>query len=200
LLFSLSTNTASAALSPGLPSGSDHSVAHVPAHPSESSRSERLYNSGAEAHQAGDIHAAIQWWRLAAAEGHLLSQYNLGSAYASGVGVPVDILEATHWWRMAALQGSVDAQYNLGVIYFEGKGVTRNISEASMWWYMAAMGGDPAAQFRLGYLAATGTGGDRNLRDAQLWWQRAAEQGFELAIKALELLNRSESMLKADNK
>jgi hypothetical protein len=184
---SLASSGAQAAIAPQSPGPFQATL-----HDAENTRTERFYASGVQAYHDGDMKTAIYWWRQAASEGHLMSQYNLGSAYASGVGVPVDMAEAVHWWRLAALQGSTDAQYNLGVIYYEGRGTRRNVSEASMWWYMAAVGGDPAAQYRLGYLAAIGEDGAVNLDDARTWWKRAADQGFELATKALELLERRE--------
>jgi hypothetical protein len=151
-----------------------------------------LYATGVQAYQDGDMKNAIHWWRQAALEGHLMSQYNLGSAYASGAGVPLDMAEAAHWWRLAAQQGSTDAQYNLGVIYYEGKGVARNVADASMWWYLAAMGGDAAAQFRLGHLAASGENGEISIIDAEWWWQRSAAQGFDAAAQALKRLRAGE--------
>lgn len=197
---SLTSIGVQAAIAPRSPGNASPSASHASMYPSENTRTERLYASGVQAYQEGDMKNAIHWWRQAAVEGHQLSQYNLGSAYASGAGVTVDIMEAAHWWRLAALQGNTDAQYNLGVIYYEGKGAERNVSEASMWWYMAAMGGDAAAQYRLGYLAVSGDNGEINIADAVWWWQRSAAQGFDPAAQALKLLRSGETQPVSQNK
>lgn len=191
----LASSGAQAAITPRSLDNSSPSASPAPVQPAE-----RLYTAGVQAYQAGDMKNAIRWWQQAGIEGHLLSQYNLGSAYASGTGVPVDMTEAAHWWRLAALQGSTDAQYNLGMIYYEGKGIARNIAEASMWWYMAASGGDAAAQFRLGYMAVNGDNGEVSVADAEWWWQRAADQGYKPAGQALNLLRAGKLVPHARNR
>lgn len=190
---SLDSAGVQAAIAPRSPVNASHAANHASMYPAEDTRTERLYASGVQAYQDGDMTNAIYWWRQAGAEGHLLSQYNLGSAYASGAGVPVDMAEAAYWWRLAALQDNTDAQYNLGVLYYEGKGAERNVSVASMWWYMAAMSGDAAAQYRLGYLAISGDNGEINFADAAWWWQRSAAQGYEPAAQALKRLRAGET-------
>ena len=45
----------------------------------------------------------------AAEQGHMYAQFNLGSSYANGDGVPQDMVEAEKWYRKAAEQGYEDA-------------------------------------------------------------------------------------------
>lgn len=54
--------------------------------------------------------------RLAAGQGDVHAQYNLGLMYANGTGVPQDYNEAAKWFRLAAEQGHASAQYNLHAI------------------------------------------------------------------------------------
>ena len=59
----------------------------------------------------------MKWYRLAADQGDVGAQYNLGVMYDEGRGVPEDVKEALKWYRLAADQGVADVQYNLGRMY-----------------------------------------------------------------------------------
>ena len=76
--------------------------------------------------------------RLAADQGDAAAQYNLGIAYAEGLGVPRDETEAARWFRLAADQGLADAQASLGVMYWIGHGVPQERVAAHMWLSLAA--------------------------------------------------------------
>ncbi|MBV5327014.1 MAG: SEL1-like repeat protein [Chlorobium sp.] len=93
-----------------------------------------------------DDKEAVKWFRLAAEQGDVNSQYNLGCMYKDGKGVPRDNKEAAKWFRLAAEQGQVSAQFNLGCIYEDGKGVTQDKKEAAKWFRLAAEQGDGSAQ------------------------------------------------------
>ena len=58
--------------------------------------------------------------RAAAGQGFAAAQYNLGTLYENGDGVPQDKSEAAKWYRAAAEQGDEDAQFNL---LWKGSGV-----------------------------------------------------------------------------
>ena len=139
----------------------------------------------------GDYDSAFELWHEAAEQGHVHAQYNLGIAYAHGIGVAVDIRQAVYWWHQAAEQGNTDAQYNLGALYAEGRGVDKDLDAASLWWYRAAIGGDAAAQYNLGLLSALGDGVPQDVPRAVWWWRKSANQGFEHAIRALNILKES---------
>jgi hypothetical protein len=76
---------------------------------------------------------AAKWYRLAADQGHVRAEFNLGVMYAEGQGVPQDYAEAVRWYRLAADQGLASAQANLGLMYAKGQGVPRNYVFAHMW-------------------------------------------------------------------
>ena len=71
--------------------------------------------------------------RLAAEQGEASAQFNLGSRYNNGEGVPQDYQEAMKWFRLAAEQGDADAQFNLGFRYGNGEGVLQDDQEAVKW-------------------------------------------------------------------
>ena len=85
---------------------------------------------------------AAEWWLKAAELGHVSAQFNMGSMYAQGRGVPQDELLAAKFYELAAKQGDTEAQVNLGVLYDK----RREDGRAFDWWLKAAERGDPEAQ------------------------------------------------------
>jgi hypothetical protein len=69
-----------------------------------------LLRRGNERAAAGDMRAAIEWWRLATGHGSELAKLLLARAHINGDGVPVDRVEGLRWLRMAADEGSEDAR------------------------------------------------------------------------------------------
>ena len=67
-----------------------------------------MYDNGQGVPQ--DYAEAVKWYRLAAEQGDVAAQYNLGIMYDNGDGVPQDYKEAVKWYRLAAEQG--DAMLN----------------------------------------------------------------------------------------
>ena len=165
---------------------------------SDTSILDKLFGEGVDAFQSGNYENAVLLWQSAAEQGHAKAQYNLGVAYSRGIGTMASMNQAIKWWHHAALQGSTDAQYNLGLIYSQGRGVEKNLVLAAKWWHMAATGGDAAAQFNLGVIYATGDGVSQNLEEAVRWWHLSAGQGFEQAIRALEVLESHEVLTSAE--
>lgn len=149
---------------------------------------ERAFLEGVAAYQDGQYDRAVRLWHAPAEQGHVGAQFNLGVAFATGQGADVNYAQAARWWQSAGHQGHTTAQYNLGLLYSRGQGVDKSAAKARMWWYLAAMSGDAAAQFHLGAMAATGDGEAQDFNEAALWWTRSAAQGYEPAVKGLEIL------------
>jgi len=84
---------------------------------------------------------AFRWFQLGAEQGNALAQFNLGTMYFKGRGVPQDDQEAMKWFRLAAEQGYAFAQNNLGFMYGNGKGVPKDYVRAHMWATLAAAQG-----------------------------------------------------------
>ena len=59
---------------------------------------------------------AAKWSQLAAEQGDVDAQYNLGLMYANGQGVSQDHKEAIKWHKLAAEQGNALAQGELDVL------------------------------------------------------------------------------------
>ena len=88
-----------------------------------------------------DRNEAVRWYRLAAEQGHLRAQVNLGNMYRAGDGLPKDQAEAAKWYRKAADQGDGSAQAHLGLLYSLGEGVTKDDVAAYKWFLLAAAQG-----------------------------------------------------------
>jgi TPR repeat protein len=97
-----------------------------------------------------DYVEAVQWYRLAADQGHAKAQCNLGGMYDQGRGVRQDYVEAVKWYRLGADQGNADAQYNLGAVYGNGKGLPQDLTKAARLFKLAADQGHANAIAALG--------------------------------------------------
>ena len=129
-----------------------------------------MYESGKGVDQNPSY--AIQWWTLAAEQGHAPSQYELGWVYFNGISVEEDYDVGLRWLHLSAHQGNSDAQYALGHAYDVGMGVDFDKSEALRFWRLAAEQGNVDAQLHLGRIYQ---GAD--ISEAMHWYHLAAEQG-----------------------
>ena len=129
------------------------------------------------AYDRADYAEAARWYRLAAEQGDAMAQYNLGTMYDNGRGLPQNYAEAARWYRLAADQSLAQAQYNLGNTYASGEGVPENDAEAARWYRLAADQGLAKAQYNLGAMYDKGQGVPQNYAEAVRWYRLAAEQG-----------------------
>jgi TPR repeat protein len=109
------------------------------------------YDKGLKNYKPDDVAAAVKELRPLAEKGNAEAQFNLGSLYYQGWGLPQDYPEAVRWFRKAAEQSHPYAQVTLGTIYSEGvQGViAKDASQALMWFILASAGGDrEAMEFR----------------------------------------------------
>ncbi len=81
---------------------------------------------------------AAYWYQQSAAQGDIIGQYNLGTAYLNGTGIAQDYKRAVHWFRQSAIHGFGDAQYNLGYMFANGVGVLQDYVQAYVWFNLAA--------------------------------------------------------------
>ena len=102
------------------------------------------YQKGIRHYKPDDVTAALHELKPLAEQGNTDAQFNLGSLYYQGVGVPQNYMEATQWISKAAEQGHVFAQTTLGSFYAEGVWgvIERDYSQALMWFSFAASRGD----------------------------------------------------------
>ena len=129
----------------------------------------------------------VKSYRKAAEQNDALAQFNLGFAYANGLGVAKDDAEAVKWLRKAADQRNVQAETALGYFYATGQGVAKEDTEAAKWYRKAAEQNFAQAEFNLGNCYANGQGVAKDDAEAVKWYRKAAEQNFAQAQISLAL-------------
>ena len=79
---------------------------------------------------------AAKWYGLAANQGLVEAQYNLGLMYASGGGVPEDYVRAYVWWTVAKRHGNEQAATKLKILepLMSRKDIVDAESRADEWW------------------------------------------------------------------
>lgn len=81
-----------------------------------------------------NLEQAVYWFRKAAEQGEVNSQFFLGKSYYEGDGVTQDYTQAVYWFRKAAEQGNTDAQFHLGLCYDNGYGIEKD-GNTALYWY-----------------------------------------------------------------
>ena len=94
-----------------------------------------LYSRGLEGKVEKDDVKSAKYYRLAAEQGFMLAQHNIGCCYATGRGVAKDYAEAQKWFVLAAEQGDMEAQFNAGLFYCRemGMGAERDERKGVRW-------------------------------------------------------------------
>ncbi len=148
------------------------------------------FDEGMAAYERKDYAQAFAEFRLAAVQGNVMAQFNLGLMYANGQGVAQDYSQAAAWYRKAAEQGDTMAQHNLGFMYKQGRGVAQDYRQAVAWYRKAAEQGEARAQTNLGEMFRNGQGVAQDYRQAVAWYRKAAEQGDATAQNNLGSMYR----------
>jgi uncharacterized protein len=146
------------------------------------------FEDGVTAYERQDYATALRLFQPLADQGDASAQFNIGSMYAYGEGVPQNFAEAGKWFRRAADKGHATAQFNLGAMYAEGLGLAQDYAEAARWFRKAADQGDANAQANLGVMYANGLGVPEDLIVSCMWLNLAAVQGSEDARSARDKL------------
>ena len=141
---------------------------------------------------------ALELYRVAAAQGHMRAQKDLGWAYQNGLGVARDPAVAAQWYEKAAAQGEQWAQNNLGLMYKEGEGVPKNLARAREWFEKSAAQGTDYAEYNLGQLYLRGEGVPQDTARAVEWMQKAADRGYMDALQELAAMYMGGNGVKQD--
>lgn len=138
--------------------------------------------------KAGNYEAALREVKSLALRGNPEAQSILGTMYANGQGVPVNLAKAFAWTRKAAEKGFANAQYNLGIMYDNGVGVSQNYKEAAVWYGKAARKNVTEAQYNLGSMYYDGQGVNKDYVQAYFWISLSADAGDQMAKKKKDIL------------
>jgi uncharacterized protein len=137
------------------------------------------FKAGGDAYKQGDYEtAAREFLPLAEGRDHR-AMYALGSMYAVGNGVPMDLKIALKWFRKAAAYGRPDAQYKIGLMYERGLGIKQDYRKALNWYGKSAKSEFGLAQYKIGQMYIAGHGVKQNYIKAFAWLKMAIAQGIE---------------------
>jgi uncharacterized protein len=136
-----------------------------------------------------DRERAIEWYRIAANKGDMISQNNLATMILSE-----SPLESIKWYEMAAEQNMIFAQDCLGDIY-AGFLPSKPIQDfkldyqiAIKWYKLAWEGGSSIACYRLGMIYEQGLGVELDIHIALEYYKMALNAGFPQAALKIDQL------------
>ncbi len=124
---------------------------------------------------------AEQYLKLAADQGHIWAQCQLGNLYSQIFYFPANPSKAALYYTLAANQGLAQAQCNLGRLHSEGRGVIKSYEKALYYYNLAAHQGNVTALYNIGALYKDGRGVESNNEEALRYYKRAADQGLREA-------------------
>jgi len=123
---------------------------------------------------------ALNWYLLAAEQGVIMAQYDLGVMYHTGRGAVQDYSKAIKWYKKASIKGCSYARGNLGLMYIYGTGVETNYKEGMKLLRFAAEAGNRVSQEKLGELYYEGEVVEKNKFLSHIWLNIAELQGSNL--------------------
>ena len=138
-----------------------------------------------------DYSKALKYLKLAADQGDVDSQMDVGNIYEKGLGTPKDLYEAFRYYKLAADQDHEQAQSQVGEMYRNGSGITQDYNEAIKYFKLSAGKNYSMGQYNLGKMYEDGLGVEKNVNEAIKYYKLAADQGISIAKDALARLGVS---------
>lgn len=121
--------------------------------------------------------------------GDARAQAELGSRYARGAGVEMDMKKAISLFEQGAKKGDATAQYFLGTAHDMGAGVEKNPAEAAHWFGQAASQNHAGGQYALSIMMTDGQGGLKaDPKAAAMLTEKSAQQGYYPAAMRMAAL------------
>lgn len=158
-----------------------------------------VYRQGVVSRNEGNFPRALDYFRTAAAKGHIAAAVEAGEAFEKGRGCPVDQKSAMNYYAMAARAGCGDAQARLAAGCETGTGIAYSPEKAFEWYRRAAANNTAAGCTGLGlcYLEGRGTARDEKL--GAVWLSRAADMNDARALLELAACYRAGKGVPADH-
>jgi TPR repeat protein len=130
----------------------------------------------------GQLAMAEEYYLRAYAMGDARAAYRLGTMYATGKGVTIDLAVATRWYKIAADAGLPAGQFALGLTwwnshYWTGLALEGDYAEAVRLFDLAALRGYAPSYLYLGLASNLGLGVERDYAKASEWYEKAAALG-----------------------
>ncbi|MGI9385806.1 MAG: tetratricopeptide repeat protein, partial [Methyloligellaceae bacterium] len=129
--------------------------------------------------------------RRAAANGHMIAQYEIATRFAHGKGVKRNHSKAAKWFKRAAARRFAPAEYRVATLFERGQGLTKDLGLARIWYRRAAENGNVKAMHNLAVLHSKGVNGTADYAEAAFWFEKAAGYGLVDSQYNLALLYQS---------
>jgi TPR repeat protein len=126
---------------------------------------------------AGQYARAMHVFTLQAAKGDGQAMAELGSMYASGLGVPRNLALAQKWFSNAVDSGDPDGAAMVGMIYQHGSGVPQDYRRAITYYRRGVAEHSGLAANQMGYVYEHGLGVKQDLKVASCWYTLAVVNG-----------------------
>jgi uncharacterized protein len=147
------------------------------------------FEEGLAAMGRGDLAAARQSLRTAAAAGHVRAAAVLESGLVQGTLGPAHPAEGVRWLTFAAERGDADAQYDLGVALYAGATGDRDEAGAFRWFKEAAEAGHPEAAYNVGAFYDDGIVVAKDEAQAAEWYRKAVGREVVEAMHTLAMMH-----------
>ncbi|NWH07917.1 MAG: sel1 repeat family protein [Alphaproteobacteria bacterium] len=90
---------------------------------------------------ARNLEEAVKWYSMAAEAGEPRAQFDLGTIYENGTGVPPSLETAAKWYKAAADRGHPQAQWNIATMLETGDGIAKDEVAALTYFMLAQSNG-----------------------------------------------------------
>ena len=128
---------------------------------------------------------ALKWFKLAASQNDLTSEFYYGKLLFDGNGVPADKQEGMIYLLRSAENGFPMGQYEVAKAYYEGNGAVKNVEQGAEWLIKAANNGVSKAQYELAMNYIFGNGLQTDYDQAASWFAICLPKGHSNAFKKL---------------
>jgi TPR repeat protein len=130
------------------------------------------YRNGGHGLKA-DAQAALVWFTLAGAEGHVGAATEAAKAFEAGKGAKRDLNAAGNWWYKAGVLGDAAARKRWIELFVEGEVHAVGSRDGLAWLADAAQAGDLRAMMALADVLERGQGVAPDPDQAESWYRQA---------------------------
>ena len=119
---------------------------------------------------------ALEWFELAAQNGHPKAPYQLANLYFAGYGTPINSKKTLDWLAVAMKNNDDQAFAAVGNLYKSGVFVKKDIKEALKFYKISAdIKEDPDVYYMIGLIYYENDSPERNLSEALKWFEASSD-------------------------
>lgn len=148
-----------------------------------------------DAMKKNDVATAFALFKKSCDGGNPSGCFGLGTMYATGKGVDVNLQKAQRYYEMGCSAGDPTSCTNLAMLYNEKTNASKDDKELAVQFYMTAcQGGDAIACNNLGFMYANGDGVAKDFFKAIRYYKLACNGGSNLGCYNLGLMSNTKNI------